>query len=162
MSRMRLTNLFKFVISILICQAVGVIGSLFTRLSVLTWYQMLDKPPFNPPNWVFMPVWTLLYLLMGVSLFLVWREKMSYKVVRIGLGLFFVQLLLNLLWTILFFGMRSTLAGLVDIVVLWIFILLTMLAFYGVSRTAGLLLLPYFLWVGFATVLNFSLWKLNQ
>jgi benzodiazapine receptor len=159
---MRLTNLFKFVISILICQAVGVIGSLFTRLSVLTWYQMLDKPPFNPPNWVFMPVWTLLYLLMGVSLFLVWREKMSYKVVRIGLGLFFVQLLLNLLWTILFFGMRSTLAGLVDIVVLWIFILLTMLAFYGVSRTAGLLLLPYFLWVGFATVLNFSLWKLNQ
>ena len=162
MSRIGLANLFKFVISILICLAVGFIGSLFTGHSVSTWYPMLDKPPFTPPNWVFMPVWTLLYLLMGVSLFLVWREGAGYRIVRIGLALFVVQLLLNLLWTFLFFGMRSPLAGLVDIFVLWVFIFLTMLAFHGVSRTAGLLLLPYSLWVGFATVLNFSLWKLNQ
>jgi benzodiazapine receptor len=155
-------NFLKLVVSILICLAAGFIGSFFTSHSVSTWYPMLDKPPFTPPNWVFMPVWTLLYLLMGVSLFLVWRQGTSYKIVRIGLVLFFVQLLLNLLWTLLFFGMRSPLAGLVDILILWVFIFLTMLAFFGVSRTAGILLLPYFLWVGFATLLNFSLWKLNQ
>lgn len=161
MSRAGFGNLLKFMISILICLAVGFIGSFFTSYSVSTWYATLNKPSFTPPNSVFMPVWTSLYLLLGISLFLVWRQGTDHKIVRTAISLFFIQLLFNLLWSMLFFGLRSPLAGFLDIALLWVFILLTILAFYSVSKTAALLLLPYFLWVCFASILNFSIWKLN-
>jgi benzodiazapine receptor len=161
MSWVGVRDFLKLVISILMCLAVGFIGSFFTSVSVTTWYVTLSKPSFTPPNWVFMPVWTLLYLLMGISLFLVWREGTDHKIVRIALSLFLIQLLLNLLWSMLFFGFRSPLAGLVDLAVLWVFIFLTILAFYNVSKKAATLILPYFLWVSFAFLLNFSIWKLN-
>jgi tryptophan-rich sensory protein len=139
----------------------GVIGAIFTTSAVPTWYATLRKPPFTPPGWIFSPVWISLYLLMGVSAFLVWSKGWGDSRVRVALSLFAVQLVLNASWSIMFFGLRSPFAGLVNIVTLWVFILLTTLYFFKVSYTAGTLLVPYILWVSFAAVLNFSIWKLN-
>ena len=139
----------------------GVIGAIFTTPAIPTWYAALKKPPFTPPGWIFSPVWITLYLLMGVSAFVVWSKGWGDSRVRIALSLFVVQLVLNALWSLMFFGLRSPSAGFINIVVLWIFILLTMLYFFKVSTTAGALLVPYVLWVSFAAVLNFSIWRLN-
>lgn len=136
-------------------------GSVFTRISVGTWYAALKKPSFTPPNWVFSPVWITLFVLMGIAAFLVWNKGLSDQKVRIALSIFSVQLILNVLWSAMFFGLRSPLAGLIEIAVLWIAILLTILYFFRVSNTAGMLLIPYILWVSFAAVLNFSIWRLN-
>ena len=155
------TNLLKLIVSIVLCQIAGVIGAIFTSSAVPTWYAALRKPPFTPPGWVFSPVWIALYLLMGVSVFLVWSKGWGDSRVRVALGLFAVQLVLNASWSLMFFGLRSPLAGFVDIVVLWVFILLTTLYFFKVSYAAGTLLVPYILWVSFAAVLNFSIWRLN-
>jgi benzodiazapine receptor len=140
----------------------GVIGAIFTTPAVPTWYAALKKPAFTPPGWVFSPVWIALYLLMGVSAFMVWSKGWGEGRVRMALGLFVVQLVLNALWSLMFFGLRSPLAGFVNILALWIFILLTMLYFFKVSTTAGTLLVPYILWVSFAAVLNFSILVLNR
>jgi benzodiazapine receptor len=150
------------VICILICQCAGFIGSLFTRSSIPTWYATLEKPLFTPPNWIFSPVWITLFLLMGISLFLMWHTDLAERKVRIALGCFGAQLLFNILWSALFFGLRSPLAGLIDIAVLWIMITLTIFYTFKISKTAGLLLLPYIVWVTFATVLNFFIWQLNS
>lgn len=125
------------------------------------WYANLRKPAFNPPGWVFGPVWTLLYVMMGASAWLVWRRT-GFKHAGTALGLFILQLILNAIWTPLFFGLKSPGASLVVIVGLWVAILATALAFKNRSRLAALLLLPYLVWVSFATVLNASLWYLNS
>jgi tryptophan-rich sensory protein len=140
---------------------VGVIGSIFTAPAVPTWYAALRKPAFTPPNWLFGPVWVSLFLLMGLSAFLVWRRGLDQHGVKLALSLFVFQLLLNLLWSAMFFGLKSPLAGLVDIFFLWVAILLTIFAFCKLSTTAGMLLLPYIVWVSFAAILNFSIWRLN-
>lgn len=140
----------------------GVIGAIFTTPAIPTWYAALKKPPFTPPGWIFSPVWITLYLLMGVSAFVVWSKGWGDSRVRIALSLFVVQLVLNALWSLMFFGLRSPSAGFINIVVLWIFILLTMLYFFKLSTTAGALLVPYVLWVSFAAVLNFSILVLNR
>lgn len=147
----------KLVISVVLCLIAGVIGGLFTAESIPTWYAQLQKPAFNPPNWVFGPVWTTLYVLMGVSFYLIW-EKEKNKTPAVIFG---VQLLFNVLWSILFFGLRSPFYAFIEIIALWMMIAATILAFHSIDKRASLLLVPYILWVSFAAFLNFSIWQLN-
>jgi len=158
---MRIVDILKLVGSILLCQLAGFLGSLFTTPAIPTWYQTLKKPFFTPPNWIFSPVWIGLFILMGISLFLVWRRS-DHPPFKPALIFFFVQLILNILWSVAFFALRSPFLGLIDIVLLWIAILLTILNFFKVSKWAGALLLPYLIWVSFAAVLNYFLWALNR
>ena len=155
-------NIGKLIVSILACQAVGAMGAVFTAGSVNTWYAGLSKPSFNPPDWLFAPVWTLLYILMGIAAFFVWRKGTQNRPVKIALIVFLVQLILNVLWLVVFFGLESPLSGLIVIVVLWVALLVTVLRFFKISRVASILLWPYLLWVTFAAVLNGSIWLLNQ
>lgn len=138
----------------------AVIGSAATFSSVDTWYQTLDKPSFNPPRWVFGPAWSTLYVLMGIADHLVSRE--GGEDARNAKGIYRVQLVLNGLSSVLFFGLRSSLAALVEIVFLWVAIVMTIVAFWRVSKLAAALLVPYFLWTTFATVLNASIWAKNR
>jgi tryptophan-rich sensory protein len=154
-------SVFKLVICIGACLAAGFIGSMFTTPAIPTWYAGLVKPPFSPPNWVFAPVWTTLYVLMGIAAYIVWRKGTGTEHVRSGLILFIIQLVLNLLWSVFFFGLRSPLAGVIVIMVLWVLILLTIIRFFRVSRLAGWLMVPYILWVTFASALNIAVWVLN-
>ena len=147
---------------ILIVEAAGIIGSLFTTPSIPTWYASLAKPAFNPPSWVFAPVWTLLFLLMGVAVFLVWRKGINNRQARVALYVFAGQLVLNILWSVLFFGLHSPLAAFCEVVVLWLAICWTIISFNRVSKAAAWLLMPYIFWVSFATLLNFSLMILNR
>jgi len=161
MKKTKAIEIGKLVISIIICQMAGVIGSVFTTPSIPTWYATLKKPSFTPPGWLIGSVWITLFFLMGISAFLVWRKGLNKQQVKIALTVFAVQLILNALWSVAFFGFQSPLAGLVVISVLWIAILLTILKFLKVSRPAGLLLLPYILWVSFAALLNTSIFAIN-
>jgi translocator protein len=155
-------NGLKLLACLSACIGAGLIASIFTRGSVSsTWYTFLQKPAYSPPNWVYAPVWFLLYILMGISVFLVWRVGIKQFHVREGLVIFLIQLILNTFWSYAFFGLKSTIAGLIVIVPLWTAILLTIINFYRISRTASLLLIPYILWVSYATVLNFSIYLLN-
>ncbi|MDD2225128.1 MAG: tryptophan-rich sensory protein [Candidatus Shapirobacteria bacterium] len=148
-------NLSKFVFCILITEGAGVIGSIATFSSVKTWYLTdLIKPSFNPPSWIFGPVWTLLFFLIGTALYLVWTKKNN-------LFWFWVQLFLNILWSFLFFGLHSPLFALFEIVLLWFAILITIIKFWSFNKNAGILLLPYLAWVSFASFLNFSIARLN-
>lgn len=143
---------------IFISQMAGVIGSAFTASSVTTWYTTLQKPSFNPPNWVFGPVWITLYTLMGISLYLVWvRGKKSEWQVKV----FFVQLVINALWSIIFFGLHDLALALVVIGFLWLLIAYLIKIFGEASKWAAYLLVPYLLWVSFASLLNFAIWRLN-
>jgi len=153
-------NWIKLISSIVICQIAGIIGSFFTAKNIPVWYAGLKKPVFNPPNWVFAPVWITLYLLMGVSFYLIWI-KSAEKDIKIPVILFIAQLILNSFWTIIFFGLKSPGFALFEILILWILILLCIIEFYPVSVTASLLLIPYILWVTYASILNYSLWRLN-
>jgi translocator protein len=159
---MNIRDIWKLVVSIVACLVAGAIGSIFTRSAVTTWYATLGKPTFSPPNWLFAPVWTLLYILMGIAAFLVWRKGLGNRQVRSALIVFLIQLILNTLWSVVFFGLESPLFGLVVISVLWMAILVTVIQFFKISREASVLLWPYFLWVTFAAVLNSSIWLLNR
>lgn len=151
----------KLIISILVCEGVGISGTPFTLSAIPTWYVGLEKPFFSPPNWIFGPVWTILYLLMGISFYLLWVRGFKKKAVRYASVLFGIQLLLNLLWTPLFFGLRSPLLGLIDIVLLLVVLIFTITKIYTISKTAAYLLIPYLLWVSFATMLNAAILILN-
>jgi len=129
--------------------------------AIPTWYATLQKPAFTPPNWLFAPAWVTLYLLMGISAFLIWRRGLENLQVKRALSVFLIQLILNALWSVAFFGLESPLYGVIVIAALWIAILVTMINFIKISKTAGFLLLPYILWVSFAAVLNVSVWLLN-
>ncbi len=158
---MKIKNIPKLVYSIVICQLAGIIGSFFTFPSISTWYAALEKPSFNPPNWIFSPVWITLFILMGVSLYLVWIQGTKTKYAKIALTLFGIQLSLNILWSIIFFGLKSPFFALIEIIILWVAILATILKFSKISKTAAYLLIPYILWVSFAAILNFSIWVIN-
>jgi len=147
--------------SIILCNLAGLFGSLVTATGSGSWYDMLVKPSFNPPSWVFGPAWTLLYILMGISLYLVLMEWRKGTEVRIPLILFGIQLALNALWSFLFFGLQSPAAGLAGILVLWVFIVATIVSFLRVSRPAAIILLPYLAWVSFASLLNYAIFILN-
>lgn len=152
----------KFIFSILIAQLAGVIGSLFTASTVSTWYAGLAKPTFNPPGWVFGPVWFVLYTFIGVALYLIWRRGLDKKHTRFVFSFFIVHLVINTLWSIVFFGLQNILMALIVIVVLWCMILGLILWSWKINRWASYLLIPYLAWVSFATLLNFSIWKLNM
>ncbi len=157
-----LPNVGKLAISIVASQLAGVLGSVFTARTVSSWYLTLKKPNWTPPSGVFAPVWISLYVMMGIAAFLVWRKGLGHEGVRTALALFLIQLVLNTLWSAAFFGMPSPLAGLIVIVALWMAILATVVAFLRVSVGAGLLLIPYILWVSFAAALNWSIFMLNR
>jgi tryptophan-rich sensory protein len=143
---------------ILLCLTTGAIGGFATQPSIDSWYRLIAKPWWTPPDWVFGPVWSMLYVMMAVAAWLVWKTGDR---VRPAMVLFGVQLVLNLLWSLLFFGARSPGMALVEVVFLWGSVLLTMLAFFGRQSTAGWLFVPYLAWVSFAAVLNFAIWSMN-
>ena len=152
----------RLVFTVSICLAVGYVGSLTTRESVTGWYAGLAKPVFAPPGWVFGVVWTVLYVMMGAAAFVVWERGVRNREVRIGLELFVLQLVLNALWTPLFFRLHWVGTALVEMVVLWVVIGMTVRQFWRVRKAAGILLLPYLGWVGFAIALNGAIWYLNR
>ena len=155
----KITGIATALLFILICLGVGALGSAITADSVATWYPTLVKPSFNPPGWLFGPVWTVLYIMMGLAAFVVWRKRGEGR--RAALWAFAVQLLLNALWSPAFFGLRSIALGLVVIVLLVIAIAVTTVLFFRQSRLAGFLMLPYLGWTAFATLLNVSFFVMN-
>jgi tryptophan-rich sensory protein len=158
---MEKNEIFRLILSIIICQMAGIIGSIFTASSVASWYTTLVKPSFAPPGFYIGLIWIVLFTLMGISLFLIWRETPSNLAARIALYFFAAQLIVNVLWSVAFFGMRSPISGLVVIAFLWVLILITIIKFGPINRTAALLLIPYIVWVSIAAYLNFSIWRLN-
>ncbi len=158
---MKTIDLKKLLISIVVCFLAGGIGSVFTASSIPTWYAALNKPFFNPPNWIFGPVWTTLYFLMAISFYSIWISKGEKKKKKNAVLLFIVQLLLNTVWSIVFFGFKYPLLALVIILLLWASILSMIIKFYSIRKFSGLLQIPYLLWVSFATVLNISIVLLN-
>jgi benzodiazapine receptor len=181
---MKIKNVLKLIIAVVICELAGSIGSIFTTPAISGWYAMLQKPLLNPPNWVFGPVWITLYALMGISLYLVsknnWQVKnhileggqrtWNYLSERFWTGswqkqnviaIFSIQILLNILWSFVFFGLKLPSVAFFEILALWIAILYTIINFYRISKAAAYLLLPYIIWVSFATYLNYMLWILN-
>ena len=147
----------KLAISIIVCQLAGIIGSVFTADSVSTWYTELIKPSFNPPNWLFGPVWISLYILMGISLYLVWSKSKN----GVAMMIFFIQLALNTIWSIIFFGLKMPGLAFIEIIFLWAVILLTIVQFHKIHRVSAYLLIPYILWVSFAALLNLAIYILN-
>ena len=158
---MKPAAIIKLIITCILCLSVGWAGSLFTGKN-LNWYQDLNKPSFNPPGWVFGPVWTALYIMMGISAFLIWQKGLADRLVKTALVFFVIQLLLNAVWTPFFFGLKSPILAFTDIILLWFGILFTIVKFYSLSKPASFLLIPYLLWVTFAAFLNFSIVLLNR
>ncbi|MEI2737972.1 MAG: TspO/MBR family protein [Chitinophagaceae bacterium] len=157
-----MNNIAKLIIAIAIPIAIGATAGLFTVTGVGSWYQTINKPSWNPPGWVFAPVWTTLYVMMGVSLYLVWKSGVSNNLKRTAIGLFAFQLVLNFFWSLIFFDQQQPGWALVEIIVMWFFILFTIFAFAKVNKTAAWLLVPYISWVSFATILNYTIWKMNS
>jgi tryptophan-rich sensory protein len=151
----------KLIISLFIPQLAGTIGSVFTSKTVTSWYTLLEMPWYQPPSWIFGPVWTLLFILMGISFYFVWKEGWEKTEVKIAIGFFSFQLVLNVLWSFLFFWLRNPGYALIEIFILWITILGNIIIFYKVSKKAAYLLIPYLLWVTFAILLNFAIFRLN-
>lgn len=159
---MRPNNFFKLIIAIAVSETAGVIGAIFTTPSIQSgWYAELVKPAINPPSWVFGPVWITLFALMGLAVWLVWKQGFENPEVKRALVLFDIQLVLNVLWSILFFGLRSPGYALIEIIFLWFAILATIIVFAKISKPAMWLLLPYIIWVSFAVYLNYMIWTLN-
>lgn len=180
---MKDNKLLKLIASVLICQVAGIIGSFFTMPAISTWYSTLKKPSIAPPNWVFAPVWIFLFFLMGISLYLVWKKKWEVKVsgkkkinfwnslskkLWIGswkeenaIAIFVLQLVLNVWWSVIFFGLKFPGLAFFEIIALWFAILYTIVNFHRISKKAAYLLFPYILWVSFAAVLNFLFWIIN-
>lgn len=154
-------NRFRLVISIILPLLAGLIGSFFTMPAIEIWYKELIKPSFGPPDWIFGPTWSILYILMGIALYLVWQSNVEKKKKKIAITFFAIQLVLNSLWSILFFGFKRPEISLMEIFVLWLAILINLILFRKIKKSAGWLLFPYLLWVSFAAVLNFSIWQLN-
>lgn len=154
-------NWLALVISLVIPQVAGGIGAIFTSSAVRGWYTTLVRPSFAPPNWVFGPVWTTLFLLMGIASYLVYMKGWERTDVKWALGIFALQLVLNTIWSFLFFGAQSPGAAFIEIILLWLAIAATIVLFYRISPTAAYLMIPYICWVSFAAFLNYSFWSLN-
>lgn len=152
----------KLLISLALPLAVGSIAGLFTRPEIDTWYQTIEKPSWQPPNWVFGPVWTFLYILMGIALYLIWRNNAPAKQKRPAIILWSIQLIFNFFWSYIFFRQHQIDWALGEIIVLWFFILLTIFSFARISKPAAWLMVPYISWVSFATILTYTIYQLNQ
>ncbi len=159
---MKFPQFFKLAISIAVCELVGIVGSIVTTPSISGWYTTLTVPAFNPPNWIFGPVWTTLYLLMGTAVFLIWNKGFDRSDVKKAFAVFMLQLVLNMSWSIVFFGLQNPAWAFVTIVAMWLSIVWTMILFNKISKSAMWLLVPYVLWVSFASYLNYSIWTLNS
>lgn len=156
-----MNNVLKLTIAIIVSELAGIVGSVFTMPSIPNWYATLAKPALTPPSWVFGPVWTTLFVLMGIAAFLIWKKGTDHKGVKKALGIFAIQLILNTGWSIIFFGLHSAKSAFVEIIFLWLAILATIIAFSKISKPAAWLLVPYILWVSFAVYLNYAIWALN-
>ena len=158
-----MNKITRIAVAVIVCLTVGYSSSTVTKSGVETWYPTIIKPVFNPPNWVFMPVWTLLFVLMGIAAGLIWDKiKEQNAEVKKALGFFLIQLALNAIWSYLFFGLKNPMLALIEIALLWLMIYETYLKFIKINKTAGYLLIPYMAWVGFAAILNASIWWLNR
>ena len=158
---MNKTLLLKLLVSIILPLSIGAIAGMFTAQSVHEWYATLNRPSFNPPNWIFGPVWTTLYILMGISLFLIWKQDVS-KERNMAILFFLIQLILNFVWSFIFFYFNMIGFALVEIILLWISIAMMLVLFYKIEPMAAYINIPYLLWVTFATVLNASYYYLNR
>lgn len=152
---------WRLIAFIIICELAGVVGSLFTAPSIPGWYSSLIKPDFAPPNWIFAPVWITLFALMGIAAFLVWRKGIHLKEVKVAISAFIVQLALNVFWSAIFFGLRFPGAAFAEVILFLAAIIVSAALFFRVSKPAAWLLIPYIMWVGFASYLNFMIWRLN-
>jgi translocator protein len=157
-----LSNNWKLVICIIICQATGIISGLLTNTQNNLWYDRIAKPSWNPSGYLFGPVWTILYLLMGISLWIIWKSNAPEGQKMEACFIFALQLFLNFWWTILFFKFHSPIAAFIEIILMIVLIFVTIFKFSEISKTAAWLLVPYFLWVSFAAILNYNIWKLNS
>jgi translocator protein len=155
-------NILKLIVAIAVPLSIGALGSYFTIPEINDWYQTINKPAWNPPNWIFGPVWTSLYLLMGISLYLVWKSNTTDGTKTLAVSFFIIQLGLNFFWTIIFFNLHQTGWAVVEIMLLWVFILFTIFSFSSIHKAAPWLLVPYICWVSFAMILNYSIWQLNK
>jgi len=142
-------------------QLAGVIGSFFTAPAIPAWYSTLTKPNFSPPNWLFAPVWLSLYLLMGISAYLIWQKTAEQEKAKSALKLFWSHLIFNALWSIIFFGLQNPGLAFLNIIILWILIVILIVKFWKISSWAAYLLIPYLIWVSFASILNYYIWYLN-
>ena len=157
---MKISHIIKLIISILLPLSVGAIAGMFTSQAIPNWYASLNRPSFSPPNWVFGPVWTSLYILLGISFFLIWKEEAS-KERDLAIKVFSIQMLLNFAWSFLFFYFNLIGAALIEIILLWISIAAMIYLFYKIKPIAAYLNIPYLLWVSFATILNAGYYFLN-
>ncbi|MEO0065535.1 MAG: hypothetical protein RI983_861 [Bacteroidota bacterium] len=157
---MNLSSIQKLFISLVATIGIGSLGGIFTIAEIPTWYAGLNKPSFNPPNWLFGPVWTSLYTMMGIAFYLIWKQPATDSRKK-AIQLFIIQFVFNFFWSIIFFSLHAIAAALIEIIVMWVFILLTILQFSKLSKTAAWLMVPYIAWVSFATLLTASIWKLN-
>lgn len=154
-------NPIAFIINIAIPLSFGAIGAFFTASSVKTWYVTLAKPSFNPPNTIFAPVWTTLYIIIGIAAYLIWQKRHTIKHFPRTIAIYFIQLILNLMWSFIFFYAHQIGVALVEIIFLLLIIIVNAVLFYKIDKIAGLLFIPYILWVGFATVLTYNIFILN-
>lgn len=154
-------NYKRLLISLLFPQLAGWFGIPFTSSAIPTWYATLEKPFFNPPNWIFGPVWTLLYLMMGISIYLIWQKIDHNKNASRAITVFWIHLVFNASWSVVFFGLKNMALALLNIVILWVMILVLIFQFWKIDKRASYLLFPYLAWVSFATALNYALWMLN-
>lgn len=157
---MNISSTQKLIISLIATIGIGSLGGIFTIAEIPNWYAGLNKPSFNPPNWLFGPVWTSLYTMMGIAFYIIWKQPAT-DTRKKAIQLFIIQFVLNFFWSIIFFSLHSIGAALIEIIVMWIFILLTIIQFSKLSKPAAWLLVPYIAWVSFATLLTASIWKLN-
>lgn len=159
---LEMKNFLKLASSIAVCFLAAGIGSVFTTSAIPSWYATLVKPSFSPPNYLFGPVWTILYILMGISLYIIWTKGIKNKKVKKALYIFGIQLILNAIWSPVFFGAQALLLAFIIIIALWFYIVKTIKAFAKIDKLASYLLYPYLAWVSFASILNFSVWFLNR
>ena len=152
----------KTILLVIICLSIGYASGIVTQNGIETWYSTLEKPSFNPPNWVFAPVWTILYICIGIAGGIIWHQIDRNPLVKKALLFFTIQLLLNALWSFLFFGLKNPLIALIEIILLLLVIYETYIIFTKINKIAGYLFIPYLLWVSFATILNASIWWLNR
>jgi benzodiazapine receptor len=151
----------KLTLCIVACELAGASGAIFTATAINGWYAAIQKPPFNPPNWIFAPVWTFLFFLMGVSLYLILEKDLKDRIVKSALMIFIGQFILNIAWSFLFFGLQKPFDSFLEIIVLWFAILLMIIQFNKIDKKAAFLMIPYLLWVSFAAFLNLSVWIMN-
>ena len=154
-------NYKRLIISLALPQLAGIVGSLFTTSAIPTWYATLQRPSFSPPNWLFGPAWITLYILMGISVYLIWQKVEKNKTAKSALWLFWVHLVFNASWSIVFFGLQNPGLAFINIIIIRLLIIALMIKFWKINRWASYLLIPYLLWVSFASALNYFIWYLN-